>query len=148
MQSQITLIRAIGSEFIARKLKSTAMLIGVVMTIAVVLVLWLTTISAWWWLLAVPVISTAILALGAYCVGMFIVKLVRPNLTAKQKTSVHEFVDKLERVADNLQTPMFIIVFRVIRDVIRPRDTSFIRDVATDSTTLHSDFMALQRDFS
>lgn len=61
MQVKIQMMRAIGGEFAARQLKSSALALGIAAFIALVAVLWLTTLSAWWWLLATVVIA------GLYC---------------------------------------------------------------------------------
>lgn len=148
MQVQIKLIRAIGSEFVGRKLKSTALPIGIVAAIVLVGAIWLTTISAWWWLLAAVVITAVILLALIYLVAAFVVKLMRPDLSKVQKTGVRDFVDKFERVTENVQTPIFIIVFRIARDIIRPRQPSYIQTVASDSTSLHKDLAELQKMFS
>lgn len=148
MQSEVKLVRAISSEFAVRKLKSVALVMGILALVAVAAAIWLTTISAWWWLAAAPVIICALCGIMTFLAARMIIKKLRPDLTKTQASAVTGFVDKLERVADNLQTPMFIIVFRMVRDVVRPQDKAFIRTVAEDSTTLHKDLMELQKNFS
>lgn len=147
MKTQINLIRAIGSEFAGRKLKLILLIFGILALIALIGAIWLTTLSAWWWLLAVPVIIVVVLGILAGLVASLLVTMLRPSLTKPQKAGVKKFVDKLERVAETIQTPMFILVFRVVRDSVRPGGTTFIQSTAEDSTTLHKDFLELQRDF-
>lgn len=148
MKAQVKLIRAVGSEFVGRKLRSTALTVGILAGIALVVSLWLTTLSAWWWLLATVVIAAVILLVLTYLLAAFLVKRLRPDLTNTQKTGVRDFVDKLERVADSLGTPMFMIVFRVLRDTIRSRQPTYIQTVAADGTTLHTDLAQLSKLFS
>lgn len=148
MKAQVNLIRAIGSEFVGRKLRAVVLPVAIMAAIALAAVIWLTTISAWWWLLAAVVISADILLLIGYTVAAFAVKLLRPELTKVQKTGVNDFADKLERVAENIGTPIFIVVFRVARDLIWPRQPSYIQTVAADSTTLHKDLAKLQKLFA
>jgi len=69
---------------------------------------------------------------------------LEPRQTVDQKRAVESFVDKMERVSEHLQTPQLVIVFRVLRDMFRPRQDSFIKRVAEDSKTLAPDFKRLQ----
>lgn len=147
MTKQINLVRAIGSEFIGRKFKTLLIVSVIAALVIVIAALWLTTLNAWWWLLAVPVIILTVLGLFLLLVVRAIIKELRPDLSSSQSTAVANFVNKLERVAENLQKPMFIIVFHVARDIIRPHKKTFIQNVAEDSTTLHKDFVELQRNF-
>lgn len=147
MMPQANLVRAIGSEFISRKFRSTVFVLGIFAFVIIAAVIWLTTLSGWWWLLAVPIIMFMLLGLFTALMVRAMLKKLRPELTKPQANEVNSFVDKLERVADNLQTPMFIIVFRVIRDIMRPRGSTFIRTVTEDSTTLRKDLLQLQKNF-
>lgn len=148
MKAQVTLIRAVGSEFVARKLRSTALTMGILAVIVLMVSLWLTTLSAWWWLLATVVIAAVILLVLTYLLAAFVIKRLRPELTKTQRTGVRDFVDKLERVADSLGTPVFMIVFRVLRDMKWPRQPNYIQTVAADSTSLHTDLAKLSKLFS
>ncbi len=147
MKIKIELVRAIGSEFVNRKLKSIVIVFGVIALISLILTVWLATISAWWLLLLLPFLIFTMLGFLAGLAARVVIKTLRPELTRSQKTDVGNFVDKLERVAENIQTPMFIIVFRVVRDIIRPGERTFVRSVAKDSTTLHKDFSELEQNF-
>lgn len=147
MRSHITLIRAVGSEFVLRKLKGFAVIGAVLFLISIMISLYLTTIHIWWWLLAVPVIMTMIFGTISLWVAFAVVQVLRPRMTSIQKGAVVTFVDKLERVADHAQTPMFLIVFRVLRDVIRPRSKTFIELAVEDSASLHTDVRKLENLF-
>jgi hypothetical protein len=148
MKAQVTLIRATGGEFVARKLRGTALLAGIIAAIVLAVTLWLTTFSAWWWLLAVIVIAGILLLTLAYLAAAFVIRALRPNLTKEQKAGVRDFVDKLERVTDNIGTPLPLIIFQVVRDILWPRQQNYIKTVATDSTSLHKDLAALQKLFT
>ncbi len=148
MKPQVSLVRAIGSEFGARKLKSVLLVTGIILIIFVGIAIWLITMSAWWWLFAIPVILFSLFSIAAYLIARIVIKRLRPDLTKSQTSAVSSFVDKLERVADNLQTPMFIIVFKVVRDIIRPRSKPFVQTIVEDSSTLHKDLLELQKNFS
>lgn len=147
MKAQIQLSRAIGCEFLARKIKSIGIVLGIVIFIALAIAIWLTTVSAWWWLLAAPVIIFSVFCIIAFGIARFMLGVLKPAMTDTQDKAVKDFVDKFERVAEHLQTPMFIIVFRIIRDILRPREKTFIQSATQDSTTLHKDLLELQKKF-
>ena len=130
MRPQIDLIRAIGSEFAIRKLRGIMLVFGLVSLALAAGLIWLTTLNAWWWLLAVPALMAVLLGTAILLITRLTVKALRPQMTKTQKKAVSGFVSKLERTADNLQTPLFIIVYRIVRDVVRPRGKSFIVSVA------------------
>ncbi len=142
------IIRAIGSEF-ARRILRPLTLIGVGVALALVGIGgWLTTISPWWWLLEVPFLFAALVFTVLAVVAWTIVRLARPQQSKDQTVAVRAYVDKLQRVAENLQTPQLVILFYVVRDIFRPRPDSFIETVSHDSKTLAPDFAALIRKFS
>lgn len=108
---------------------------------------WLTTQSAWWWLLQALFIVVGLLFLALAVTVHIILKIVAPGLTKRQKKAVGSFVSKLERVAEHLQTPQFVIIYYVVRETISPRRDGFIESVSRDSTSLAPDFTALRREF-
>ncbi len=148
MKSQIRLIRAVGGEFLARKYKSLLLASVIISALLLALSVWLTTVNVWWWIFAVVVIVFIILGIVITIAGWIILGVLRPELTREQKTATGRFVDKLERVAENLQMPMFMIIFKVALDIIRPKEKTFIKTVAEDSTTLHEDFIQLSKFFA
>lgn len=89
-----------------------------------------------------------ILLVMAYMVVAFVIKLVQPNLKAPQNEGVKQFVDKLERVMGVTGVSRFVIVFRVVRDIVRPRGKSYLQQVVGDSTSLHTDLDRLQKLFT
>ena len=74
--------------------------------------------------------------------------MLAPPLSKKQKRDVAQYVDKLERVAETIQTPQLAIIFYVVRDTIRPTKQSFIETISTDSKALAPDFIKLRKDFT
>jgi membrane protein implicated in regulation of membrane protease activity len=132
---------------VGRKLKATALLVGIIAFVMLGVAIWLTAISVWWWFLAGFVIAIVLLLVIVYTVAAVVVRLVRPGLTEKQQAGVTGFVDKLERVAENVATPLFIIVFRVAWDLFRRHQPNYIQTVADDSSTLHKGFAKPQKLF-
>lgn len=147
MNAHLMVIRAVGAEFLRRKY------IGIVITYIVVFIVsagvlgWLVSLSEWWWILAVIIVPFLILVGAALFFVRAVMKRLRPALTTDQTKRTKAFVDKMERVAEHVQTPMFMILFRIVVDVIRPSEKTFIESVAQDSSTLHADFLELRKHF-
>ena len=147
MQSKVSLIRALGAEFLNRKFVGSMIVFAVVAIVATALLVWLVSMSAWWLLLAVPLVGLVLFGTVSLLAVKFILGIIKPRLNSEQKTAIKSFVDKLERVAEQVQMPPFMIFFNVARDVIKPRKKTFIASVVEDSTTLKPDFQALQKLF-
>lgn len=147
MKPTIAATRAIGTEF-ARRMLRPFIIVGAVATVALLsLGAWLITQSAWWWLLEVVFIGGSVLFVVLVAIVNVILRRIEPTVSGTQKQDVVAFVDKLERVAENIQTPQIIIMYCVIRDTIRPRPDSFVETVARDSKALAPDFVVLCKTF-
>lgn len=139
--------RAVGAEFLRRKLRSITTLASGAAIVLSGLSIWLVTISAWWWILLVIVVAWAVLGIILLAVAWLSTRLLRPDMTTVQKKAVSNFVDKIERVSETLQTAPFMIFFKVLRDMIFPSQQPYIRQLANDSTSLHTDYIALTKLF-
>lgn len=148
MKPTAALIRAISMEFISRKFKSLLIPIGIVGLVCLIITIILTAINSWWLLLLVPLIIVLSIGLLLSMFARTIINMARPNLSTHQAILVKDFVDKLERVTENVQTPMFIIVFKVARDSVHPHGASFIRDATKDGASLSTDFIKLVKKFN
>ena len=141
--AHIKTTRAVGSEFVKRKLKGIAIIILILSALFLGLGIWLTTISAWWWVLLVIFIAWVLLGLILLAIAWFAVKLLRPQMTADQRHAVNDFVDKIERVSETIQITPFMIFFKILKDMLFPPERPFIKQIAHDSTSLHSDYLEL-----
>lgn len=149
MNSYVKVMRAVGGEFAKRKLRAAALPFIILAAVLVGVCLWLTTYNAWWWLLAAVAIAATILLILAYVAVILVIRALRPAMNKAQKSGVRDFVDKLERVTDSVGTPLPLVIFRVVRDMLWPRrESNYIKTVASDSTTLHKDLMTLQKLFN
>lgn len=145
--ASVNAIRAIGSELAWRLVRQYIVLGLLLAAILLALGGWLTTKDALWWILEGIFIAYTALFLLLVLVVRFLLRLFSPSLTARQKTAIQQYVDKLQRVADTLGISRFVLLFRIVRDIVRPTEQPFIKQIANDSTTLHSDFIKLQKLF-
>lgn len=147
MQPTITVIRAIGAEFARRMLRPIIIIGTILLLVLLAFGGWLTTQNAWWWLLEALFIIGSLLFMIVVVVLHIILRSIAPPLSKTQKQAIGNFVDTLERVAENLQTPQTIIIYYVVRDAIHPRRDGFIESVSRDSKTLAPDFLRLRKKF-
>ena len=149
MQPLITAVRAVGVEFVRRTARPLIIIVLVIALLAVAGGAWLTTLNAWWWILEAVLIVYALLSLGLIVGFRMLLRLVEPPLSSQQRKDVGAFVDKLERTSEHVQTPQPLIIFRIVRDIIRRNgDDSFIASVSRDTRSLAPDFVELQRSFN
>jgi hypothetical protein len=141
--------RAIGAEFLRRKIKPLIIIITIVVVVLLAVSIWLiASVSVWWWLLLVPVLVLTTVCIIAVIISRVLLKTIDSTQSKEQKLAVSIYVDKLERVAENIQTPPYVILFRIVRDIIRPKQDGFIASMSRDSQTLAPEFRALVASFS
>lgn len=140
-------LRAIGAEFARRIYVPVAVTIVVIGALALTLSFWLTTIDAWWWILFVLVALLACFWAAVLTLVWLIIRFISPVRTKGQRRQVKAFVDKLQGLSEVVQTPKFILLFRVIRDVISPSEEGYVRSVAQHTRELKQDFQDISRSF-
>lgn len=144
MKPIVNVVRAVGAEFVRRLLKPVIIAGLVVLAVLLAAGVWLVvSVNAWWWFFLAPVIFAGLVFAVLLIVVRVLLKLADSTQNRDQKRAVRDYVDKLQRVAENLQTPQYVILFRVVRDVARPRPDGFIESVSRDSKTLAPDFKRL-----
>ena len=143
----IRLVRAVGGAFVRRILRTILIIVALCAVVLHGAGIVLTTINAWWWLLeGVCIVVTLVVVVLATLVFVAL-HFLEPKQTSDQKLMVRNYVDKLERVAENVKTPLPMIGLQVARDVVWPRPDGFIETIAKDSQTLAPDFIALKQSF-
>ncbi len=147
MNPTITVIRCIGAEFARRLYYPVTIISTVVCGLLVTGVILLATLSQWWLLLLIPVVILICVIFGVLFITWLIIRTVRPVQTKIQRLAVKAFVDKLQRVSDAVQTPKFILLYRIVRDIAAPRKDGFIGSMADDTVSLKRDFRELQQLF-
>jgi len=147
MKNSVAVIRAIGTEFAKRMYVPAAVIIAIIDVVLLGLMVWLLTVSAWWLLLAIPVFVLVIVSIVLLVIAQLIIQTITPVQTKSQKKDVKLFVDKLQNLSEIVQTPKPILLFRIVRDVVSPKQGGFIQSTSSDTLSLKKDFQALQRSF-
>ena len=147
MRPPILAIRSIGAEYANRIYFVVAILFTATAVFSMGLTIWLTTLSNWWWLLGAVLIVILSVVTGVLIVVKLIIRSVTPHQTHTQRTQTKAFVDKLERLSEAAQTPKFILLFRIVRDIAAPRENGLIASMSNDTSTLKRDFIDLSKTF-
>lgn len=142
------IILAITAEFISRKFYSASKLLVIICVIAILASVWLTTVSAWWWLVAAPVLGLALLIGAAWLLVRIVIRNLATTLIGTQQRTISEFVDDLEQATEALQTPVPIVVIKLLLDLVRVRRglaTTYLGTLISDSISLRDGFRKLQQ---
>lgn len=147
INASVRAIRAIGSE-LAWRLVKPMIIAGVLLAVALItLGGWLTTQHVLWWILEAVFIAYAVLFVLMVVIVRLLFRLFTPDTNKTQRKAVKQFVDKLQRVADTVGISRFILLFRLAKQIIMPSQQNFIKQIAEDSTTLHTDLLAVIKSF-
>ena len=141
-------VRAVSAEFAQRIFLPVVLITGGVIVVLLGVTIWLTTLSGWWWFLLAPLIIVTILSIFATVIGWIALRILTPEQTKDQKKQVRSFVDDLQETSEAVQTPMFILLFRVLKDVLFPSKESYIRKLSSTALSLKSSLQAIITSFS
>lgn len=136
----VTAVRAIATEFARRLFIPILVIFCIGAIFAIILTTWLVILNAWWFLLLVPlVVVSLVCSVVLLAVGLAI-RFLTPTQSVSQRTSVRGFVDSLEGVSEVVQTPKVFILFRLVKDIVRPSKQSFVSSITTNVTSLKPAF--------
>lgn len=133
-------IRAISAEFAQRIFAPTIYIIGGALLVLIGISIWLVTISGWWWLLLAPLILLSVLFIFAVTIAGLIIRLLQPQQTKTQRREVRSFVDALQSTSEAIQTPKFILLFRLVKDMLFPGKVSYVNQLSETVKSLQSSF--------
>lgn len=137
-QAPLTLaIRAICADFALRLYVQVVVITSVILFILVVACSYLVTvISAWWWLLFAPLILFIVIFIVAAIISRVVIGILKPNQSREQKKLVRQFVDTLQGTSEMVQTPKFILFFRLVKDIIRPNKQNLVSEFTLKAGSL------------
>lgn len=147
MESTLKAVRAIAAELFFRFYKPILITVLIVFVVLFALCIWLVTLSAWWWLLFAVVVLWFVIAVLFLTISYAVVNAVRPTQTKAQRQQLKLFVDKIERVKEVAEVPKFFIIFRIVRDAVRPSEHGYITGLTDDAKSLKNDFIEYRDSF-
>lgn len=139
--------RAISSEFIRREYSSLLWIVGGALVIFHILGIWLISQSTWWWLLEGVFILLTAVAIVACGLAVVAIKLLRPTQTKNQRKMIKKFVGSLQEIADTAQTPKFVLLFRLFKDILLPSQDSLVGQITSKATSLKPELQEIVRSF-
>ncbi len=150
MDKTVLAVRAITSEY-AKRWLFPFLLVGIgVYTLVMLVIGWVATVvSSWWWLLAIVPTFVFLVALTVWIIARIIAGRVSPPLNASQQKAAKQFNKRIDKAAENIATPKFIFMYRIIKDVIvRPTSSkTFIGEIAQEPGEMRRAFDELRSTF-
>lgn len=144
MVEYITALRAVSALYARQIMKAFFITVG---AIAVLLfagtVYLIQEVSAWWWLMLIPIISFGLILAVLYAITRFIVQKLDPPQSPDQKEAVRQFVIKLNKAVETMQTPKFLVFIYLVRDAFTGNQHGFIQQATSHSMSLKNDFERL-----
>lgn len=150
MDSTVLTVRAITAVFGRRLLWPVLIVLLAVYGIVFGLSWWLAAVvHPLWWLLVVMLTPICIVAGALWIVCFLLLRRIHPPLTTHQKRLTNELVDHVAHIAEELGTPRFIILGRVLRDAVFGSSlrNSYIGQMTREPGEAHRKFEALRRSF-
>jgi len=137
-------VKAIGAELARRIYLPIVITFAIVALILIALLSWAVSMDLLWLLVAVPVFGLLIVAALILAVVGYVFKRLAPSINKSQRKQVSVFVDKLQSLSEIAQTPKFILLFKIARDVVSPKQSNFISSSVQNSLALKKDFNELK----
>ena len=140
-------VRAVSAEFASRIYFPVAITVAISLAALLIVSICLVTISGWWWLLLAPVILCYIVFGVIALIAGLLLRLLKPSQSKAQRKQVKSFVDKLQGVSEVIQTPKFVLLFNLVKDVLVPSQESYVKKVSSHAVSIRPDFTALVDSF-
>jgi hypothetical protein len=137
-------IRAIGAELARRIYLPVVIAFAIIALILITILSWAVSLDLLWLLVAIPLFGLLIIAAVILAVVGFLFKRLAPGINKSQRKQVSLFVDKLQSLSEIAQTPKFILLFKIARDVISPKQSNFLSSSVQNSLALKKDFNELK----
>ena len=133
-------VRAAAAEFAGRIFLPVILVMSSVLLVLISFAVWLVTISAWWWFFLGPLIFIAVICICAAAVAGLALRLLTPPQTKMQRRQVRTFVDGLQETSEAVQTPVPLLLARIVWDMLFPKEKSYIERLSSTALSLKSSF--------
>lgn len=140
--------RAISAEFAQRIFLPVIAIAGGALVLLIGVSVWLVTMSEWWWFLLGPVLFITLVFIFASVIAGIIIRSLDPGQSKEQRQHVRRFVDALQYAADTAQTPKFILLFRLMLDMLSPSKKGIVSELTQHAGSLKKDLQAIITSFS
>ena len=141
-QATVKALRAISALSLRHLLHPavvmTVILLGATYVITILLAL---VFSKWWLLLLIILVPLSAIGGILYFILRYTVsKLMPTQLTKSERSKISVFVDRLVDIADRSRTPYPIMLLLIAKDVLRGKESDFLKSLIGDSRDLLKEF--------
>lgn len=145
-RASIGALRALSALFFFKILHPTLVMVAVILIALYTSTILLALTFSNWWLLALVVLVplTVILLIVGYLLWYLLHKLLPRKLSSDERIKLHKFTDKLWGVAEQVRLPYPVLLFLVAKDVLRGKESKFLRKIIGDSRDLMREFDDIQ----
>jgi hypothetical protein len=142
-------LRAIGALVLLRALQPVAVIVAVILIACWALMLMLVlSFSDWWLLLLVILVPiTVVVAAIAFILWRLIGRILPRKLSGSERHKLQRFTETVLGIAESARTPYPVLIVLIAKDVLRGRESSFVRGLISDSGDLVKDFGEIRRMF-
>lgn len=148
MDSTILAVRAITATFGRRLLWPVLIVLVAVYLIFFGLSWWLAAVvHPLWWLLVIMLTPLFFVLTLAWTFCFVLLRRIHPPLNARQKQLSNEIVDHISHIAEQVGTPRFLILGRILRDAVFGSSLkgSYIGQMTREPGEAHRKFEELRR---
>lgn len=145
-RASLDAFRALSALFLLRILHPTIVMIGIVLAALYTLTIFLTLSFSNWWLLTFVILIplTAVILIGGYILLHLLHKLLPRKLSPAERAKLQKFTETLWGVAEQARLPYPVLLFLVAKDVLRGKESKFLRKLVGDSRGLMKEFGEIQ----
>ena len=142
-------MRAITGVYFQKLITTGAAVGGVILALLWAIVIWLTTsIDPLWGLFFLLLIPLTIVGFIIYGLMLSLGKELLPRpLTKSEKIKVTALGDKVFHAADTVTTPWLCHLTLIGKDVLRGKESTYVKAVISDSGNLREDFLKIRQLF-
>ncbi len=150
MDKTVLAVRAITAQYAKRWLLPFLFIGAGIYAIVMSIIAWVAAVaSQWWWLLSIVPTILFVISLGIWIFAWVLAGRISPPLSSRQKKAAKRFNERIDGVAEKIATPKFVILYRVIKDVVmRPTSSkTFIGEIAQEPGEMRRAFDDLRSTF-
>lgn len=150
MKATIQAIRAITGVYFQKLVTASAAVGGILLALFWALVIWLTTtVDPLWALFFLLLLPLTVVSFITYGLMLSLGRELMPRpLTKSEKKKVTDLGDKVFHTADTATTPWPHHLVLIGKDVIRGKESSYIKEILANTGSLRDDFSNVRRFFN
>lgn len=150
MSSTVSAVRAVTAEY-AKQILRPLLFIGIgIYAVIMGLVVWIAVaVNPWWMLLGTLPTTLFCVALAIWIGVRVTASRLSPAMNKAQKVATKKVVARVNTVAEQIGTPRFLLIFRIVKDVVFPPSSrqALISELAETPGQLHKEFEELRKLF-